>query len=119
MDKVNESDIEFYTKEYMVDEDDTNDSIDMTPHIVPVAKPNPNAWTSFILGIISTLGWVIPVIGLPVSIVGLVLGAVGMKNKRNKGISIAGFVINTVFLCASIAKGVVDIVFYMKRTKKA
>ncbi|MGL4799177.1 MAG: hypothetical protein ACRDDX_13800 [Cellulosilyticaceae bacterium] len=116
--KYNE-DIEFYTKEYMMDEDDTNDSIDMTPHIVPVARPNPNAWTSFILGIISSLGWLVPIIGLPVAIVGTVLGAVGMKNKRNKGIAIAGFVVNTVFLCASIAKGIVDIVLYCRNKKNA
>lgn len=114
-----QEDIEFYTKEYMMDKDDTNDSIDMTPHIVPVAKPNPNAWTAFILGIISSLGWIVPIIGLPVTIVGTVLGAVGMKQKRNRGIAIAGFVINIVFLCASIAKGIVDIVFYLNGKKHA
>ncbi|MEG0014337.1 MAG: hypothetical protein RR324_06070 [Cellulosilyticaceae bacterium] len=111
----NEEEIEFYTKEYLVDQDDTNDSIDMTPQIVPVARPNTNAWTSFILGIISSLGWIVPIIGLPITIVGTVLGAVGMKNKRNKGIAIAGFIINLVFLVCTIAKGIVDIVLYCKR----
>ncbi|MGL4362533.1 MAG: hypothetical protein ACRCSG_04585 [Cellulosilyticaceae bacterium] len=108
-------DIELYTKDFVVDKDDTNDSIDMKPHIVPTQKSNPNAWTSFILGIVSSLGWIVPIIGLPVSIVGTVLGAIEMKKKRNMGIAISGFVINCVFLCASIAKGIVDIVFYFKR----
>ncbi|MGL6174519.1 MAG: hypothetical protein ACRC1P_07925 [Cellulosilyticaceae bacterium] len=107
--------IEFYAKEYQVDQDHTNDSIDMTPQMVPVSRPNTNAWTSFILGIISSLGWIFPIIGLPITIVGTVLGAVGMKNKRNKGIAIAGFVINLVFLSCTVAKGIVDIVFYCKR----
>ena len=53
-------------------------------------------------------------IGLPIAIVGTVLGAVGMKSKRSKGIAIAGFVINLVFLCASVAKGVLDIIWYLK-----
>ena len=113
--KNNNEDIEFYTKEYMMDEDDTNDSIDMTPQIVPVPRPNPNAWTSFILGIISSLGWIVPIIGLPVTIVGIVLGAIGMRQKRSRGIAISGFVINIVFLCGTIAKGIVDFVLYMKR----
>lgn len=110
--------IEFYTKEYRVDEDETNDSIDMAPHITTVSRPNPNAWTAFVLGIISSLAWLFPIIGLPVTIVGTVLGAVSMRHKRNKGIGIAGFVINVVFLCCSIAKGVVEIVFYFKRRNK-
>lgn len=111
----NQEEIEFYTKEYLVDEDHTNDSVDMIPQIVPVTRPNTNAWTSFILGIISSLGWIVPIIGLPITIVGTVLGAVGMKNKRNRGIAIAGFTINLVFLVCTIAKGIVDLVFYCKR----
>lgn len=115
-DKQNsQEEIEFYAKEYQVDEDHTNDSIDMTPQMVPVMRPNTNAWTSFILGIISSLGWIIPIIGLPITIVGTVLGAVGMKNKRNRGIAIAGFIINLVFLICTIAKGIVDLVLYCRR----
>lgn len=75
------------------------------------------AWASFILGIVASLGWLIPIIGLPVTIVGIVLGALNMKNYKAKGIAIAGFVVNIVFLCASIAKGIVDIIGYMKNRK--
>lgn len=107
--------IEFYTKQYRVEPDEMNDSIDMAPHIQAVRRPNPNAWTSFILGIMSSLGWIMPIIGVPVTIVGIVFGAISMKQKRNRGIGIAGFVINIVFLCCSIAKAIVDIVFYFKR----
>lgn len=78
-------------------------------------RTNESAWTSFILGIMASLGWIIPIIGLPITVVGTALGAIGMGNKRDKGISIAGMVINIVFLVASIAKGIVDIVFYYKR----
>lgn len=117
-DKISKEEIEFYTKEYSVDEDATNDSIDMTPQIVPVPRANTNAWTSFILGIVGSLAWLVPIIGLPITIVGTVLGAVSMKNKRSKGIGIAGFVINLVFLLVTIAKGIVDIVLYMRARKE-
>ena len=88
--------------------------------IVDFSKPESSAgsWTSLVLGIISSLGWIVPVIGLPVTIVGTVFGAINMKNRKSKGVAIAGFVINIVFLCASIAKGIVDIVIHAKRCKK-
>lgn len=75
------------------------------------------SWTSLILGIIASLAWIIPFIGLPITIVGTVLGAMNMTNAKAKGAAIAGFVINLVFLCATIAKGVLDIVFYVKSGK--
>lgn len=75
------------------------------------------SWTSLILGIIASLGWIIPVIGLPITIVGTALGAMNMKNAKAKGAAIAGFIINLVFLCASIAKGIIDCVLYVKRSK--
>ncbi len=87
--------------------------------IYDFSKPESSrgAWASFILGIVASLGWIVPIIGLPVTIVGIVLGALNMKNYKAKGAAIAGFVINIIFLCASIAKGIVDIVGYMKNKK--
>ncbi|OON99858.1 MAG: hypothetical protein ATN35_10585 [Epulopiscium sp. Nele67-Bin004] len=84
------------------------------PHLTTSYKKNTSAWASFVLGVVSSLAWLIPIVGLPVSIVGTVLGALGMKNKRSKGISIAGFVINLVFLIITIVKLTVDIVMHFK-----
>lgn len=79
-------------------------------------KKNPGAWPSLILGIFGSLGWIVPIIGLPITVVGTVLGAMGMGKKREyRGVSIAGFVVNLVFLLAAIAKGIVDIVIYFKK----
>lgn len=75
------------------------------------------AWTSLILGVVASLGWIVPIIGLPVTVVGIVLGALNLKNRDAKGVAIAGFVVNIVFLCASIAKGIVDIVGCLKRKR--
>lgn len=78
-------------------------------------KRNESAWISFILGIIASLGWLAPIVGLPITVVGTALGAVGIGNPRDRGISIAGMTINIVFLLAAIAKGIVDMIFYYKR----
>lgn len=114
-----ESDALSQMHDEIYDEDDYSyDGYD-DDDIYDFSKPESStgAWASFILGIVASLGWIIPIIGLPVTIVGIVLGALNMKNYKAKGIAIAGFVINIVFLCASIAKGIVDIVGYMKNKK--
>ena len=95
----------------------TDEFEDMDDEISKPASQNLNAWTSLVLGIIGSLGWLVPIIGLPVTIVGTVLGAISMKNKKSKGIGIAGFIVSTVFLIASIVKGIIDIIFYLKKAK--
>lgn len=94
-----------------------NELEDMETSLCKSNITNFNAWTSFALGIVGSLGWMIPLIGFPVTIVGTVLGAVSMKHKKNKGIGIAGFIISMVFLVASITKGIIDIVLYCKKSK--
>ena len=105
---MNEAEDDDY-EDYDYDDDDIYD----------FSKPESSAGslTSLVLGIIASLGWMIPIIGLPVTIVGIVLGAMNLKNRKSKGLAIAGFVVNIVFLCASIAKGIVDIVRYARKSK--
>lgn len=107
MDLVND----FYDEDYFEDEYDDDDIFDFSP------KPETSrgAWTSLILGIIASLGWMVPIIGLPITIVGLVLGAMNLKSKKAKGAAISGFVINIVFLLGTIAKGVLDIIKICKK----
>ena len=102
------------------EDDDYEDyDYDYDDDIYDFSKPESSAGslTSLVLGIIASLGWIIPIIGLPVTIVGIVLGAMNLKNRKSKGLAIAGFVVNIVFLCASIAKGIVDIVRYARKSK--
>lgn len=97
--------------EYDYDDDDVYD------FSMP-KESSAGSWTSLVLGIISSLGWIVPIIGLPITIVGTVFGAINIRNKKSRGVAIAGFVINIVFLCASIAKGIVDIVMYARKNRK-
>lgn len=104
--------LDFLDDDYEIDE--ISNGVESIP--APIHYTERSAWTSLILGIVGSLGWLIPIIGLPVTIVGTVLGAVGIKTKNARGIAIAGFVINTVFLTASIAKGILDIIKYLKKS---
>ncbi|OOB78837.1 MAG: hypothetical protein ATN34_03510 [Epulopiscium sp. Nele67-Bin002] len=84
--------------EYLIDDDDTNNSTDMMPHLTTSYKRNSNAWISLALGIISSLAWIIPILGLPITLVGSVLGGIGTNNKRDRGVAVIGCSMNLVFL---------------------
>ncbi len=75
-------------------------------------------WTSLILGIIGSVAWIIPFVGIPITIVGTVLGAINMGRKKSRGVAIAGFVTSLVFMLCGIAKMVIDIIFWFKNSKK-
>ncbi len=81
----------------------------------PEKNSSAGATTSLVLGIISSIAWIIPIIGLPITVVGIVLGAINMKSKKHKGMAIAGFVVNIVFLAATLAKGILDIIKLFKK----
>ena len=81
-------------------------------------RTNDSGWASFILGIISSLAWLIPLIGLPITVVGTALGAIGIGNPRDRGFSIAGMIMNIVFLGAAITKGVMECIFYYKKLRQ-
>ena len=55
------------------------------------------AVASLILGLVSIITWLIPIVGLPTTIAGVVLGMKGMQSDR-KGIAIAGVVLSGIFL---------------------
>ncbi|OON91091.1 MAG: hypothetical protein ATN32_02620 [Candidatus Epulonipiscium fishelsonii] len=104
---------------YLVDEDDTNNSVDMIPFSLNMKdRKQISGWVSFVLGIVGSATWIFPLLALPFTIMGTVFGALGLRNKRGKEIAIAGFVINIVFLVVAIAKGIVDIIFYFKNSNK-
>ena len=110
------------TKAEILDQDTVNACLDQdlldetTDKIYIRKKKNHGAWPSLILGIFGSLAWIVPIIGLPITVVGTVLGAMGMGKKREyRGVSIAGFVVNLVFLIAAIAKGIVDVIFYFRK----
>lgn len=123
-DKVYKDDLEeldaLDTNVFNEDELENYDThFDEEDDVYDFSKPESSAgsWTSLVLGIIGSLGWIVPIVGLPVTIVGTVLGAINMKSRKSKGVAISGFVISLVFLVASVAKGILDIIKWMRSSK--
>ena len=97
------------------DEDYYEDEYDDIAHFSPNPESSRGAVTSLVLGVVATIGWIVPIIGLPITIVGIVLGAMNLKSRKAKGAAISGFVINIAFLLVTIAKGVLDIIKFCKK----
>jgi hypothetical protein len=77
------------------------------PYSVPTTVPEPGdsfALASMILGIIAAAVGFIPVIGICLApapaIIGIVLGALGLKSERRRGMAIAGIILSVVGLFA-------------------
>lgn len=84
----------------------------LEPEILPKAAPESNrSWagiTSFILGLINLVAWCLPFCGGPLAIIGIILGVLGLK-APNRGLAIAGVVLNAIGFILSI---VATIVFF-------
>jgi hypothetical protein len=70
-------------------------------------RTEPLALAGFVLGIVSLLAWLIPLVGAPVAVVGLVLSAVGRSKvartgARNGTQAAVGIVLSVVGLVLSI-----------------
>ena len=65
---------------------------------------------SLVLGIVSLLAWLYPLLGFPVSIVGLVLG---VKNKYT-----AGMVLNAIGLVLTVVCVLIVVVVMVERSKR-
>ena len=71
-------------------------------HVVHGEDKRGKAMASFILGLVSMITWIIPLIGLPTTVIGLIMGIVGRRSSR-RGLAIAGIVLSSIFLLATIA----------------
>lgn len=63
------------------------------------------ALASFILGIVSTIAWLIPIFGAPISIVGLIMGILGVKSSK-KWMAVVGIALCGITLIAAVINGV-------------
>lgn len=87
----------------------------LEPEVLP--KPTPasdRTWmgtASLVLGIITVLTWCLPICSGPLAVVGAILGALGLK-ETNRGLSIAGLVLNIIAIILSIIFTIVIISLY-------
>lgn len=70
-------------------------------------KNNKFAVASLVLGLVSIITWLIPLVGFPTTIIAIVLGGKAMRSDR-KAMAIVGFVLGIIFLvvtCINSALG--------------
>lgn len=61
-----------------------------------------NAKTGMILGIISVIAWLLPLVGYPVTICGIALSVKGLKSTEKKTNAIVGLILSIIFLLATL-----------------
>lgn len=72
------------------------------PPIQPVVKDQSGlAIASLVVGMVSLVGWLLPLCGFPLSVTGLVLGILARDSAR-KGMAITGIVFSIVALVLTI-----------------
>jgi DNA-directed RNA polymerase subunit RPC12/RpoP len=92
------------------------------PGPYPAKQPGParrtadksgKATTSFWLGIVGMIAWILPIVGLPVSIAGLITGGLGLDSEK-RGKAVVGIVLSIIALLLSIANGVIGAILASK-----
>lgn len=77
--------------------------------VAPVAQPaqsNGQAVAGLVLGIISMIAWLLPVIGLPTSIVGLILSLRGKGKLSGRTMATVGVVLTSIALGLAIINAI-------------
>ena len=75
-------------------------------------KRDSAANTSFILGFVAILAWLLPIAGYPVTIIGLVKGIQGIKSSRSNR-AVTGIVMNSVFLALTMFNSILGALIMM------
>jgi hypothetical protein len=71
------------------------------------------AIASLVLGVVSLLAWLIPVVGLPVSVVGLILGIIGRRS-RSRGLALGGIITSSIGIGLSLINAILGAIFALR-----
>ena len=84
-------------------------------HSVPVKKDR--STTGLVLGLVSIVAWLIPIIGFPVTICGIIFSAKSLDTP-GRGKAIAGMILSIIFLCLTILNSIIGaIIGFMNATQ--
>ena len=78
-------------------------------------KIDKKAKAGFILGLVSIVAWIIPLIGLPVTICAIVFSSLGLKSKANHSKAVAGLILGIVFVVLTLCNSIVGAVMGASR----
>ena len=69
------------------------------------------ASTSLILGILSLIAWLLPLIGYPVTIIGIVMG-IKSKDSASQNLALAGLILSIIGLAFTVANSAIGAYMY-------
>jgi site-specific recombinase len=73
-------------------------------------KVDSRAKVGFILGLVSIIAWLLPIIGLPVTICAIIFSSLGLKSAVRRGKAITGLVLGIVFLILTLLNAIAGVV---------
>ena len=73
---------------------------------------NGKATAGLVLGLVSIIAWILPLIGYPVTICGIIFSAKGLKSETGKGKAIAGLVLSIIFLIVTLINSALGVILY-------
>ena len=69
-------------------------------------KDDKSALAGFILGLISIIAWLIPIIGGPIALCAIIFSSIGLKSTRRHGKALTGLVLGIIFLILAIINSI-------------
>jgi hypothetical protein len=69
----------------------------------------------FVLGVISMIAWLLPVLGLSLGIPGIILSAIGRTSTTRRTLATWGLVLSIIALVLAVGNGVLGVILYLNR----
>ena len=73
-----------------------------------------NAKNGFILGLVSIIAWLFPLLGYPVTICGIVFSVKGLKSYSKKTMAIIGLVLSIIFLLVTFINSLLGVLMQLE-----
>ena len=78
---------------------------------ISMDKMNRRAKVGMILGLVSIVGWFIPLFGYPLTILAIIFGSLGIKSEKKK-MALAGIILGGVFFLVTLANSILSVVYF-------
>ena len=75
-------------------------------------KNNTKALVGMILGLVSIIAWILPLIGYPVTICGIIFSAMGLKAEK-KTQAIVGIILSIIFFLVTLLNSILGVILAM------
>ncbi|HEX2939028.1 MAG TPA: hypothetical protein VHO66_08945 [Ruminiclostridium sp.] len=87
---------------------------DMTSVAGNDKKKSTKATAGFVLGLVSIVAWLLPILGYPVTILGIIFSALGMKSSKKK-FAVIGLILSIVFLIVTLINSIVGSILNLQK----